>query len=177
MPSSAVAHAAPDHVVGLDDVGPLLMDLVRSGPTPTAGAEKGTEMASVDDDERVPGEAAGYACPDCGGALWESVDGELVRYRCRTGHAYSTESLLAGQADELDAALWAALRVLEERAEITARVSRRMRRGGLALVAARFEQQTHEAEEKATWIRRALGGSTLTRAVASEEPHEAGAGV
>ena len=58
---------------------------------------------------RPAGPASGFTCPECGGALWELRDGELVRYRCRVGHAYSEDAMVEAQADAVEAALWAAL--------------------------------------------------------------------
>jgi two-component system chemotaxis response regulator CheB len=64
-------------------------------------------------------------CPDCGGALWV-VDEELLRFRCRVGHAFSPESLFVGKRDALEAALWAAIVDLEERADLSRRLLRRL---------------------------------------------------
>ena len=58
--------------------------------------------------KRVP-----LTCPECGGSLWEMQDGG-PRYRCHTGHAYSLHSLAAEQTIQVEAALWAGLRRLEE---------------------------------------------------------------
>jgi two-component system, chemotaxis family, protein-glutamate methylesterase/glutaminase len=39
----------------------------------------------------------------------------LPRYRCYTGHAYTTRALLEEQSERLERALWAAVRSMEER--------------------------------------------------------------
>ena len=77
---------------------------------------------------RPDGPASGFTCPECSGALWELREGELVRYRCRVGHSYSEDAMIAAQGSAVEAALWTALEVLEERSELLRRIARRMER-------------------------------------------------
>ena len=49
--------------------------------------------------ETRPGTPSRYSCPDRQGVLWEIKDGKFIRFRCRIGHAFSPESMLAGQKD------------------------------------------------------------------------------
>src|SRR5205085_8812746 len=58
-----------------------------------------------------------FTCPECGGTLWEHDENGFLRFKCHVGHAYSPESLEAGQSQTVEMALWAALRNLQERAE------------------------------------------------------------
>jgi two-component system chemotaxis response regulator CheB len=60
------------------------------------------------------GKISRLTCPDCSGALWEIADDEMLRFRCHVGHAFSDESLIEGQSQMLDGALWSAVRALEE---------------------------------------------------------------
>jgi two-component system chemotaxis response regulator CheB len=62
-------------------------------------------------------------CPECGGTLWEIDEAVPPRYRCHVGHAYSMMTLAAGQSTRVEAALWAALRALEEDTRIAERLS------------------------------------------------------
>jgi two-component system chemotaxis response regulator CheB len=39
----------------------------------------------------------------------------VVRFRCRVGHAYTSQSMLEAQGDAVEKALWTAVRMLEER--------------------------------------------------------------
>jgi two-component system, chemotaxis family, protein-glutamate methylesterase/glutaminase len=112
-------------------------------------------MATIEDQEK-PGEPSIFGCPECGGTLWELQDGELMRFRCRIGHAFSSESLLAVQNEALEGALWAALRGLEENAALAQRVAARTRASRLDLAADKLEQQAKKAQEQAEIIRRLL---------------------
>ena len=71
---------------------------------------------------RPDGPASGFTCPECSGALWELREGELVRYRCRVGHSYSEDAMVDAQGTAVEAALWTALEVLEERSELLRRL-------------------------------------------------------
>jgi two-component system chemotaxis response regulator CheB len=59
--------------------------------------------------------------------LWALSDGNLLRFRCRAGHAFSAESLLAEQSEALEEALWTALRALKERSALARRMAGRAR--------------------------------------------------
>lgn len=72
---------------------------------------------SVPDTPRLgPATPSPFSCPTCDGVLFEVPGHPSPRFRCRIGHAWSPVSLDAEQARAADSALWAALRVLEERA-------------------------------------------------------------
>jgi two-component system chemotaxis response regulator CheB len=82
-----------------------------------------------------PGEPSGFSCPDCNGVLWAIRDGGLERFRCRVGHAWSPESLITRQSESLEAALWIALRSLEERAALAGRLAEPAGRRGHRITA------------------------------------------
>lgn len=94
---------------------------------------KETDIAGLDADALLapdrPGEPSGLACPDCHGVLFE-VNEPITRFRCRVGHAWSPESLLVEQVEELESALWMALRVLKERAALHRKIAGSARSSG-----------------------------------------------
>ena len=114
------------------------------------------DMNVIEEPERHPGELSQFACPDCGGVLWEIVDGELVRYRCRVGHAWTSEGLMAQQSEQLESALWMALRALEESASLNESMAHRARKRGSESLATRYEREARGAMQRAHAIREVL---------------------
>src|SRR5438874_2665631 len=135
MPRSALENIAVDYSLPLSDIGLLLRRLVYE-PAEEEGAysvsedmEIETKLAEMDIDtlnsSKHVGTPSGFSCPECGGALWELQDGELTRFRCRVGHAFSIDSILGAQAEQIEESLWAALKSLEESASLSRRMIRK----------------------------------------------------
>lgn len=110
--------------------------------------------AAPDAEERV--EPSLFSCPDCGGVLSQVDADGVVRFRCRTGHAYSPRTLFSEQDENLEGALWAALRTLVERRDLSLRMAERSRQRGLHRAAKRFEHQADVARRRADTVRAAL---------------------
>jgi two-component system chemotaxis response regulator CheB len=87
--------------------------------------------------------------------LFELRDGELIQYRCRVGHSYAPESLGASQDDAVEAALWTALRALEEKVDLCRRLQARAGQNR-PTAAKRFAARADEAERRAETIRHVL---------------------
>jgi two-component system chemotaxis response regulator CheB len=71
------------------------------------------------------GKPSAFACPECHGVMWEMEEGKLMRYRCRVGHSYTEESLRVAYSDSVEEALWAAMRVMEEKGALLRRIAAR----------------------------------------------------
>lgn len=165
MPQSAVENVAVDHILPLSEIAPMLAALARElAETEDTPMPDNLEMEGdiIEMDEAAmlkierPGVPSGFSCPACGGVLLELKDENMVRFRCRTGHAYSPGSLLAEQSDALEEALWTALRALEESAVLSFRLAERARSRGHLLAAGRFDEQGHEANARALIVRHAI---------------------
>ncbi|WP_223641791.1 chemotaxis protein CheB [Corallococcus sp. EGB] len=168
MPRSALELVAVDHCVPLAEMGALLTRLVEAPVAPRSRKRSGrleTEVKAVGvdipsmEDPPSPLEYAkpsAYGCPDCGGVLFELEEGGLLRFRCRTGHAYTAEALSGSQQDHLDGALWAALRALEERASLSRRMAAQARRRNHARSAVRFEERARTAEAQVKLLRQVV---------------------
>jgi two-component system chemotaxis response regulator CheB len=169
MPSSALAYVRVDHSVPLAELPALLARLVTE-PLDERESDIGQDLLRFETDiaemepyalhaDERPGEPSGYSCPDCHGVLWEVREGELVRYRCRVGHAYGPETLMANQQREVETALWVAFQALKERAAFARGMARKMEARSNRFSQRRFMEQAAEADARAAVIRDVLRGA------------------
>jgi len=174
MPESALRFADVDHCLPLGEMAPLLARLVHEDvPVQEEGAHPvpddmeiesrvaGLDPSAINSDER-PGELSRFTCPDCTGPLYEIQDGELIRFRCRVGHAYTAESMLDEKSEALENALYAAMNTLEESVLMADRLAARSREQQHEHAAVRFEKRAREARQQAETIRRMLVGAEET---------------
>jgi two-component system chemotaxis response regulator CheB len=165
MPTSALQNVQVDHVLPVREIAGLLDRLAReeapgspSRLPPLLDYE--IDVAEMEPEAilRLPpgGAPSGLTCPECRGSLWEVGAAESLHFRCRVGHSYSPETLFSEQADAVEAALWSAMQVLEERVQLAHRLEERMDRRGQHRIATRFREQAREADAQADVLRRVL---------------------
>lgn len=166
MPQSALAHVQIDHCLSLTEMGRILPSLVaepaqakEAYPVPQELKDEvkiaEMDMAELNSSSHI-GTPSAFTCPECGGPLCEIHDGDLVRFRCRVGHSFSFESMLAGQNEALEQALWVALETLEETASLSRRMVRDARSRGQHWLERRFEERVQKAEKSAAVLRDVL---------------------
>jgi two-component system chemotaxis response regulator CheB len=162
MPQSAIAHVAVDFVGPISAMPLLLTRLAREAVVEGEAAVSDHIAIEVDiaqhdlSDPAVLdtlGTASHYACPECHGTLWQIADGDLVRFRCRVGHAYTADSMVSIHSESVENALYAALRALEESASLSRLLARNAAQRNLAGTVARLEGQAAETEQQATLVR------------------------
>jgi two-component system, chemotaxis family, protein-glutamate methylesterase/glutaminase len=155
LPQAALEAVPTARMSTASAMGGLLWDIsqrpIGEAAQPTAAVE---ELVAEPMD--LPAAGVDMACPDCGGALQQISVGSIPRYRCRVGHVFSSEALLNGKGHELEAALWAAARTLEETATISGRLAQRSRSSGAEAAARRFEARQADAARRADLVREAL---------------------
>jgi two-component system chemotaxis response regulator CheB len=167
MPASALEHVQVDCCLPLTEIGTALVQLANQqakgeGAYPVSDdMEQEMKYAEIGDedtlasDERI-GAPSAFSCPDCGGVLWEAHSGGPLRFRCRVGHTFSIESILAAQSEQLETALWRALKTLEESASLSQRLAHQARDHGRDWLARNFEQKARTATQRAMTIRQVL---------------------
>jgi two-component system chemotaxis response regulator CheB len=167
MPRNVLEQVEVDHTVPLGEIGGLLTRLARGPaaeppPIPAdilaevrimSNGEPISEL--VGSDETVPQ----LSCPECGGPLTSLRTDSLQRYRCTVGHAFTAKSLLADQTDSIERALWAAVRVLDERTTLLTRLARDARARSRPRSAVEYEERAAEARGHAEQLRELLEAS------------------
>ncbi|WP_247233419.1 chemotaxis protein CheB [Telluribacter sp. SYSU D00476] len=126
LPINVMECVEADYILNAADMGPIVSGLVKE-PAPdkykfTQEALKLLKMeviiATRDNAFEMGimnmGELSPFVCPECYGALVRLVEGNILRFRCHTGHAYTASSLLAEISEKVENQLWQAMRGLEE---------------------------------------------------------------
>lgn len=94
-------------------------------------------------------------CPECHGTMQEIRDGQLLRYRCHTGHAFTLEVLGAAQAEAWERALYSAYGLQQERSLLLRRMADHARRQGSG-DSTFLEKRARSYEEGAELLRRLI---------------------
>lgn len=166
MPRAAMRLVQVDHVVPADDLGKVLAERVGDLVDPARSPELSPlEQVEADIAERGDaglsnkvgrmGAESGLSCPDCQGSLVRLADAPS-RYRCRVGHAWTEDALLSEQSVTLERALWAALRMLEERGALARRLAAAAGDRVDPVMARRYGESVRESEASAAVLRRVL---------------------
>jgi two-component system chemotaxis response regulator CheB len=123
MPKNAIAYVDVDYVVPLSGIARLLVE-VTAAPERELASQVPENMEievkiAKQEDPLVAGvgrlgEPSVFACPDCHGVLLQVKEGGRSRFRCHTGHAYSTESLLVQIQEQVETHLWNTIRAMQE---------------------------------------------------------------
>ncbi len=162
MPQSALNNVSVDAVVPLAGIPEILLAYVQQeiapqAPVPQENPAIPSALLQEDIMSKHQGSPSVFTCPDCHGTLWEVQDGKMLRFECRVGHAYSQDSMVEDQNDSTERALWAALRSLEESAQLSRRLLKRSEEMGQHLAVERYENRARTAEAHIAVFRRILG--------------------
>ena len=165
MPRNALEIVDVDHVASVRKIAKLLLQLTptkapENGRGRSARLKKETKIAELDmdaiEDENRPGNPSAFACPDCGGVLWELDGEEMLRFRCRVGHAYTAATLSVAQSEAVEGALWAAMRALEEGASLARRMAENAALTRHPGVEKRFRESAEAKMEQAEVLRKLI---------------------
>jgi two-component system chemotaxis response regulator CheB len=161
MPASALEQVPAALVHPAAKIGGVLADLVRM-PAEAASREPDdllaveTEIAAVGAPttetlaQAVP---SPYSCPSCHGVLFELPGKPAPRFRCRVGHAWSPGTLAEEQNAAAADALWAAVRALDEKADLLERMADGAAQHGYVHSARAYAGRALQARRQADSVR------------------------
>ena len=165
MPASAMQQVDIDYTVTASGMGLLLDRLVREGVrTKPGGSEKTHHAMGMEVSIAMEGDAfekgimdvgklSPFACPECHGVLVEIKEGPRSRYRCHTGHAYSSSALVSEIVESVDNSYWKAMRGLEEAAMLLEKAGHELDDANRIAAAEHFRSQAKVARSQALKLR------------------------
>ncbi len=160
MPNVALTNVAIDHRASLQELPNLLRRLI-SQEAPASEEipdelRKEALLAEAPENSSEISESFGppsaLSCPECGGPLWTHGPNG-TRMRCLVGHSFQLPSLLQGVDTSIDQAIWAAIRMFEQRVNITRMMAQRERASGREKRAELFDSRANESQAHAQRLR------------------------
>jgi two-component system chemotaxis response regulator CheB len=165
MPRHVINRVAVDHVVHPRELPGLITRLVATPAGPKV--EPNRFIKQLEGAEF--GQRAEIVCPICSGVLTEAQPGLFQHFRCHVGHAFTLESLVREQSEEMERVLWAAVRSLEESAALARRLS--MHETGE--LRRRFAEKANTHAQQADYLRQMLLHGNLLSPLDSDADAEA----
>ena len=166
MPENALVHVQPDHCVPVADIAELLVRLTK---------EKLTDKKEVMKDDQVKkeihvaeengaaemelfrmGELTPFTCPECHGVLAKFTNGNLSRFRCHTGHAYSLDTLMAAISETIEESLYSAIRGIDESIMLLNHVGDHFAEANNPKLAALYFRKAQEAKDRGDAVRKTV---------------------
>ena len=158
MPLSVLENIEVDHCVSLKNMGEVILEIIDkaeekgiSAPANVKAESKLSEKAATAIDEvRKLGEKSLYACPDCGGGLWEIENppaGNAKHYRCHIGHSFSESDLMLKQSEATEHTLWVAVRMMEERKLLLQKFAKENDEKGLQRLSAEYNHRAKDLQQ------------------------------
>jgi two-component system chemotaxis response regulator CheB len=156
LPARALLALKPDRTLALDAIGSAIRSLVGQpvdprAPSPHLALEAAIDQAGVTSPDQMTqlGTQTSIACPECHGPMWQIGDDQMRRYRCYLGHSATARELLSASSAEVEAALWSAIRALNDRATTFETLAGDATKSGNPQSAAIYETRGREARQHA----------------------------
>ena len=164
MAKSALRYVNVDHCLPLAEIPDLLVQLSNQ-----LAAEEKHPVTEIEVESKIAEqqmntreflenvEAIGtrtiYTCPECNGSIWQIGTEEPLRFRCHIGHSFTANVFLSEQTQNIENALWSAVRAMEEKVTFSRQMSERMKNYNLQNAAAKYEDHAKSLDAEVTLIR------------------------
>ena len=188
MPQNALREVAVDYKVPITEMADLLVRLSSE----EVGENAGNEMIETGENEKTEieiriaaeksafeagvmklGVLTPFTCPECHGVMSRLRDGNIQRYRCHTGHAFSADALLAGVTENIEESLYNVIRGVEESVMLLNHLGDHFAEINQPKLAAVYFKKANEAETRVDSIRQvALSNELLSKDVLRQQSEE-----
>lgn len=166
MPEHALSEVQVDYCVPVADMAGLLARLSSTEITENIHAMK-DEQTKIEIDIAAEKNAlqkgsldigilSPYTCPECHGVLSKILDGDLIRFRCHTGHAYSADTLLASLTEKIEESLYGAIRGMDESLLLLNHIGDHYSEANQPKLAAVYFRKAKEVEQRSDLLRKAV---------------------
>ncbi|HEU4708869.1 MAG TPA: chemotaxis protein CheB [Methylophilaceae bacterium] len=182
MPRSALEHVEVDYCLPLDGIPQTLIKLANGSPrAPAAHVPESvffesrmnlSQESSMEELDKI-GKPSRLTCPECNGVLWEVNAPEMLRFRCHTGHAFSAGALDLAQNEQLEEAIWFAIRALHEKRRLLDRLAQSAREGEREHAAREYEKSAALSLQHAARLQELVSvrqGETATGSTEVDQP-------
>ena len=169
MPENAIREVEIDHTLPVSEIPGLLVSLIddksrnpRAAPAPSHEQEAellrreigiAAEHTLLETGIMDLGDLTPYTCPDCHGVLSAVIEGPTKRFRCHTGHAFTSDSLLATVTEDIENSLWNAIRGVDESIILLNHMGDHFADVNQPRLAALYFQKANEARDRNKVIR------------------------
>lgn len=167
MPLNALDNVDVDHKVPVAEMGTLLGRLTREEAAPEVllpALERERMEAEIkiarEVDSRLEnilqyGQLSPFTCPECHGVLTMFREGHILRFRCHTGHAMSSATLLESNTEQVEQRLLDALRALDETVMLLNQLGEEYAKQGNTAAAEQCFNRARDAFDRSRPIREA----------------------
>ncbi len=164
MPRNVLEYVEVDHTIPAAAMGTLLKTLIEDKAPKgiklskeemkrfemeviIATRDNAFEMGVIEMGELTP-----FTCPDCHGGLVRLIEGDIIRFRCHTGHAFTVSTLLAELTQAVEDLLWQGMRGVEETNMLLKNIEQHLRKLGHKKQADIFRDRAEDASHRARII-------------------------
>ncbi|MBD1846684.1 chemotaxis protein CheB [Cyanobacteria bacterium FACHB-63] len=180
MPRAALKVVNVDYCVPTNEMGTLLTRLANQTiPEQEENAVSENmeiEVGIAQEDNGLElgimklGDLSPFTCPECHGVLLQLKEGNLLRFRCHTGHAYSLNTLLAEVTQSIEETLWGGLRTIEESELLMTHTAKHLREMNEHEAADLLSQKAKDAKRRANLVRQAvMSNEVLSQDILNKE--------
>ncbi|KYC41721.1 chemotaxis protein CheB [Scytonema hofmannii PCC 7110] len=166
MPRAALKAVAVDHCVPIIEMGALLAHLVNKAipeqEENLVSEKMDIEVGVARQDNALElgimklGDLSPFTCPECHGVLLQLKEGNLLRFRCHTGHAYSLNALLAEVTQSIEESLWDGIRTIEASEMLMTHTAKHLREMNEHEAADLLLQKAEDAKRRGDLVRQAV---------------------